>query len=156
MRNIGKLQVSYLLARYSVYLTATVLTKQLHSFLSVLEPHLHAQKLQHIQEEGRTWFSGGWQGCSEGFPRAKPEKNPEEQPCQPKEYPILPDSFTQIGILFPIGFRIGPPKMHRPFRIGLQKILRRFRTGPPNIHRRFRIVPPQVTLNLLPPEFHSR
>ena len=49
---------------------------------------------------GRTGFSKGWQGCS------------EEQPCQPEENPILPDSFTQIYILFLIGFRIGPPKMH--------------------------------------------
>ena len=82
-------------------------------------------------------FSEGWQGCSKGFP--------EEQPCQPEENPVLPDSFTQIYILFLIGFRIGPPKMHRRFRIGL-----------PKIHRRFRIGPPQVTLNLLLPEFHSR
>ncbi len=90
------------------------------------------------------------------FPRAKPEGNPEEQPCQPEENPVLPDSFTQIYILFLIGFRIGPPKMHRRFRIGLPKIHRRFRIGPPKIHRRFRIGPPQVTLNLLLPEFHSR
>ena len=47
------------------------------------------------------------------FPRAKPEGNTEEQPCQPGENPVLPHSFTQIYILFPIGFRIGPPKIHR-------------------------------------------
>ena len=41
-------------------------------------------------------FSEGWQGCYEG--------NPEEQPCQPEEYTVLPDSFTQIYILFQIGF----------------------------------------------------
>ena len=40
----------------------------------------------------RTGFSKGWQGCSEGFP--------EEQPYQPEESPILPDSFTKIYILF--------------------------------------------------------
>ena len=72
-----------------------------------------------------------------------------------EENPVLPDSFTQIYILFSIGFRIGPPKMHRRFRIGLPKILRRFRIGTPKIHRRFRISPRQVALNLLPPEFHS-
>ena len=41
------------------------------------------------------------------------EGNPEEQPCQPKENPVLPDSFTQIYILFLIGFRIGPPIWNR-------------------------------------------
>ena len=86
------------------------------------------------------------------FPRAKPEGNPEEQRCQPKENPVDPNSFTQIYILFLIGFRIGPSKMHRQFRIGLPKIHRQFRIGPPKIHRRFRIGPPQVYLNLLLPD----
>ena len=45
-----------------------------------------------VKEEGWTGFSEGWQGCSEGFP----EGNPEEQPCQLEENPVLPDSFTQI------------------------------------------------------------
>ena len=45
-------------------------------------------------------FSQGWQGCSEGFP----EGNPKEQPCQPKENPVHPDSFTWIYILSKIGF----------------------------------------------------
>ena len=89
------------------------------------------------------------------FPRAKPKGNPEEPPCQPEENSVLPDSFTQIYILFLIGFRIGPPKTHRRFRIALPKIHRRFRIGPPNIHRRFYIGPAQVTLNLLLPESHS-
>ena len=40
-------------------------------------------------------FSEGWQGCSEG--------NPEDQPCQPEENPVHPDSFTWIYILFKIG-----------------------------------------------------
>ena len=61
------------------------------------------------------------------------------------ENPVLPNSFTQIYILFLIGFHIAPPKMHRRFGIGL-----------PKIHRRFRICPPQVTLNLFLPEFQSR
>ena len=34
------------------------------------------------------------------FLRAKPEGNPEEQPCQPEENPVHPDSFTWIYILF--------------------------------------------------------
>ena len=37
------------------------------------------------------------------FPRAKPKGNPEEQPCQPEENPVHPDSFTWIYILFKIG-----------------------------------------------------
>ena len=43
------------------------------------------------------------------FPRAKREGNSEDEPCQPEENPVLPDSFTYIYILFPIGFHIGPP-----------------------------------------------
>ena len=46
--------------------------------------------------------------------------------------------------------------MHRRFRIGLPKMHRRFRNGPPKMHRRFCIGLPQVSLNLLPQEFHSR
>ena len=37
------------------------------------------------------------------FPRAKPEGNPEEQPCQTEENPVQPNSFTWIYILFKIG-----------------------------------------------------
>ena len=37
------------------------------------------------------------------FPRAKPKGNPEEQPCQPEENPVHPDSFTWIYILRKIG-----------------------------------------------------
>ena len=81
-------------------------------------------------------FSEGWQGCSKG--------NPEEQACQPEENPVLPDSFTQIYILFLIGFRIGPPKMHKRFRIGL-----------PKMHIRFRIGPPESILALLNPYWPS-
>ena len=54
-----------------------------------------------VKEEGWPGFSKGWQGCPTDFPRAKPKGNPKEQPCQPKENPVLPDSFTQIYILFP-------------------------------------------------------
>ena len=59
-----------------------------------------------------------------------------------------------IYILFIIGFRIGPPKMHRRFLIRLPKIRRRFCISPPKMHRRFRIGPHQVSLNLLLPEFN--
>ena len=55
-----------------------------------------------IKEEGRR-----------GFPQGK-----EEQLCKSEENPIISDSFTQIYILFSIGFRVGPPKMHRRFHIG--------------------------------------
>ena len=37
------------------------------------------------------------------FPRAQPEGNPEDQPCQPEENLIHPDYFTQIYILSKIG-----------------------------------------------------
>ena len=86
-------------------------------------------------------FSEGWQGCSVGFPRPKPDGNPDKQPCQPEENPVLPYSFTQTLILFLIGFCIGPPKMHGRLRIDLPKIHRRLRIGPPKIRRRFRIDP---------------
>ena len=38
-------------------------------------------------------------------------------PTQPEENPALRDSFTQIYILFLVGFRIDPPKMHGRFII---------------------------------------
>ena len=102
-----------------------------------------------------TWWRAG-RVAPRDFPWAKPEGNPKEQPCQPKENPVFPDYFTQIYILFIIGLRIGPPKMHRLFCSGVSKIHSKFRIGPPKIHRRLRIGPPQVTLKLLLPEFHSR
>ena len=78
--------------------------------------------------------------------------------CQPEENPVLLDSFTQIYIIFLIGFRIDPPKMHRRFRIGLPKILRWFCIGPPEsvLALRYpywpswiRIAPPESVLALL-------
>ena len=75
----------------------------------------------------------------------------EEQPCQPEENPVLPNSFTQIYILFLIGFRIGPPNMHRRFCIGLPKMHGRFRIGLPKNNRRFRIGPTESVLALLNP-----
>ena len=48
-----------------------------------------------VKEEGWTGFSKGWQGCSEG--------NLEEKPCQPKQNPVHPNSFTWIYILFKTG-----------------------------------------------------
>ena len=50
-----------------------------------------------VQEEGWTGF------VPRDFPRAKPEGNPEEQPCQPKENLLYPNFFTWIYILFEIG-----------------------------------------------------
>ena len=37
------------------------------------------------------------------FPRAKPEENLKQKPCQPEENPIHPDSLTSIYILFKMG-----------------------------------------------------
>ena len=44
--------------------------------------------------------------------------------------------------------------MHRRFHIVSPKIHGQFLIGPPKMHRRFRIGPPQISLDLLPPEFH--
>ena len=106
-----------------------------------------------MEEQG---FPRAGRAAPREFPRAKPEGNPEEQPCQSEENPVLPDSFTEIYILFVIGFHIGPPKIRRQFCIGLPKIHRQFCISPPKMHRRFCIGPPQVSLNLLPQEFHRR
>ena len=46
--------------------------------------------------------------------------------------------------------------MHVQFRIRLPKKHGRFCIDPPKMHRQFSIGPPQVSLNLLPQEFHSR
>ena len=74
-------------------------------------------------------LAGLLQGISQG-------RSPSEIPRSslPARGNVLPDYFTQIYILYPRGFRIGPPKIYKRFLIG----------------------PPQVTLNLLPPEFHSQ
>ena len=80
--------------------------------------------------EGRDFPRAG-RAAMRNFPRAKAEDNPEEQPCLPEENPVLPDSITQIYILFLISFRIGPPKKHKRFRIGFPKMHRQFRIGPP-------------------------
>ena len=78
------------------------------------------------------------------FQRAKPEGNPEEEPCQPKENSVLPNSFTQSYILFLICFRIGPSKIHR-----------RLFSGLPKTHRRFLIGPTESVLTLLNPYWPS-
>ena len=85
-------------------------------------------------------FSEDWQECYEG----KAQGNPKEQPCQPEDNPVLPDSVIQIYILFLICFRIGPPKMQRRFCIGLSKI-----------HRQFYIGPTEFVLTLLNPYWSS-
>ena len=55
---------------------------------------------------------GGKNGVFQGLLGLGKLGNPLEQPCQPSKNPVVPDSFTQIYILFLISFRIGPPKMH--------------------------------------------
>ena len=45
-----------------------------------------------VKEEGWTGFSKGLLGCT------------EEQPCQPEENLVHPDSFSWINILFKIGY----------------------------------------------------
>ena len=65
------------------------------------------------KKKRRMGISRAGRAAPRNFPRAKPMAIPEEQPCQPKENPVLPDSFNQIYIIFLIGFRIGPPIMHR-------------------------------------------
>ena len=49
-------------------------------------------------------FSKGCQGCFEGFPKGGALRNPEQQPCQPKENFVLTDLFTQIYILLKVHF----------------------------------------------------
>ena len=105
--------------------------------------------------EGRGFPRAG-RAAPSNFPRGKPKGNPWRAALPAQQNPVLPESFTQIYILFPICFRIDPPKMHRWFRICLPKILWLFCIGPPKIHRGFRIGSPQVTFNLLPQEFHSQ
>ena len=49
---------------------------------------------------------GAERAAPRDFPMAKPKGNPEEQPYQPMENTVFPDSFTQIYILFPKGFKL--------------------------------------------------
>ena len=63
-----------------------------------------------------TGFPEAGRAAQRDFPRAKPKGNPEENA-------ILPDYITQIYILFLIGFRIGPPKIHRRFVLAFLKPL---------------------------------
>ena len=53
-----------------------------------------------MRRDGRSFPRAG-RAAPKDFPRAKPEGNPEAQPCQPEENPVHPDSFTWI--LFKIG-----------------------------------------------------
>ena len=70
--------------------------------------------------EGRGFPRAGRAAPSD-FPRGKPEENPWRAALPAQKNPVLPESFTQIYILFPICFRIDTPKMHRWFRICLPK-----------------------------------
>ena len=54
------------------------------------------------RREGRGFPRAG-RAALRDFLRAKPEGNPEEQPCQTEENPVHPDSFAWIYILFKIG-----------------------------------------------------
>ena len=78
-------------------------------------------------------FSSAGRAAPRDFPRAKPKGYPKKQFCQLEENPDLPDSFTQIYILFTIGLRIGHSKLHRRFHGGLPKIPRRFCIGLPQV-----------------------
>ena len=49
-------------------------------------------------------FSRAGRAFPRDFPRAKPKGNTKEQPCQPEENLVHPDSFTWIYILFKIGY----------------------------------------------------
>ena len=58
-----------------------------------------------VNPSKRGGMDGGFQGLAgllRDFPRAKPEGNPEEQPCQLEENPVHPASFTWFYILFKI------------------------------------------------------
>ena len=82
--------------------------------------------------------------------------NAEEQPYQPMENNVLPDSFTKIYIIFLIGFRIGPPKMHIRFRIGRPRLHRRFRIGrPESVLASLNLYWPSL-ICIGPPEMHRR
>ena len=76
-------------------------------------------------------FSKGWQGCSEEFPEGEAQGKSQGAalPARGKPHPSL--LFYQIYIVFLIGIRIGPPKMHSWFRIGLPKMHIRCHIGPP-------------------------
>ena len=60
-----------------------------------------------VNPSKRGGMDGVFRGLAENalwdLPRATPEENPEEQPCQPEKNPVHPNSFTWIYILFKIG-----------------------------------------------------
>ena len=71
-----------------------------NGILPVLGLELRYTGLIQVKEEG--WTRAG-RAAPKDFPRAKPERNPEEQLCQPEEKPVHPNSFTWIYIPFKIG-----------------------------------------------------
>ena len=123
---------------------------------TLLDIRSHEYWVNLSKRGGKDRVFRGLAGLLRGISRGRsPREIPRSSlPARGKLHPYR--LFTHIYILFLIGFRIGPSKMHRHFRIGLPKIHILFRIGPPKTHKRFRIGPPQVTLNLLLPEFHSR
>ena len=52
-----------------------------------------------VKEEGRTGFSEGWQGSSEGFPEGKDRGKSRGAALQARGKAVHPDSFTWIYIL---------------------------------------------------------
>ena len=76
-----------------------------------------------------------WQKCLLNSPIYTGSVKEQGRKPKPKENPINSETFTQIFILFLIGFCIGPSKIRRRFHIGLPKIHRRILIGPPKMHR---------------------
>ena len=91
------------------------------------------------------------------FQRVKLMINHKEQPCQPQENPVLPDSFTKVYILFITGVRISAPRMHRWICIGLPKANWHFCIGPTESYWTswISIGPPESVLALLNPYWPS-
>ena len=71
---------------------------------------------------GKDGVFQGLAGLLRGISRGRsPREIPRSSPASPRKTLSFLTLFSQIYILFLIGFRMGPPKMHRRFRIGLPK-----------------------------------
>ena len=110
--------------------------------------------LVYVKEQGRPGFSRDCRAALRDFPRAKPWGSSEEDPCQPKENPVLPDSFPQINITF---LKVSVLALkNAEMVLCLPKMHIRFCIGSPKIHLLFCIGTAQVSLNFLPQEFHRQ
>ena len=69
-----------------------------------------------VKEEGWTGFSRAGRAALRDLPRANPKGHSEEQPCQPEENPVYPNSFTWIYIIFKI--RNSAPLFRQPLTNG--------------------------------------